>query len=121
MALVINCLILMINFCDSTHYELWFMNEEVLKIKLCEKNEACLKKIETNMDWHRHNVKGDSPAQKAANFNIKPDVEEKVIADAIMQLRQHWLAFNNFQLIATAASFLQRFYVRESIFIWDPR
>ncbi len=66
-------------------------------------------------------VPGATITDKASNFWIKPDDEEKLLADQIEEMKATFTEFKSVNMICIAAAYLQRFYMTESIFIYKPK
>jgi hypothetical protein len=58
--------------------------------------------------------------EKAENFWIPNETEEKCLADYIEEMIKTYHELNSLKMICTAAAYMQRFYLKESIFIYNP-
>lgn len=73
------------------------------------------------MTHEMQSLKGSTMHEKAANFWISPEVEEKCLADQIEEMKRTYQEFKSVNMICIAAGYLQRFYLNESIFIYNPK
>jgi len=62
--------------------------------------------------------RGATNQEKAANFWIKDEVDEKALSTTIEKIKATYAEFKDIKMICTAMAYLQRFYLKESIFIY---
>jgi len=67
--------------------------------------------------------KGDTRLDKARNYKIPPEKEEKCLGVLVSEIRNQYQVprFRNANFICTAMAYFQRFYLSQSIFIHDPQ
>ena len=111
----------MINFADSTHSEFWYFLEHAFTAIQEDKRQLTLVKLAQNLDSEMLKSKGDTREEKAKNYWIKEESEEKILATQITRMQDSFAraGFKSVKALATAMAFLQRFYLKESVFIYD--
>lgn len=67
-------------------------------------------------------IQGATLAEKASKFIIKAQDEERIISDQIDVLKNKYFpVYKDVNIICLAANYLQRFYLVNSIFIYEPK
>ena len=65
---------------------------------------------------------GANLTEKASKFIIKANDEEKIISDWIDTLKNSYFPiYKDVNIICLAANYLQRFYLIQSIFVYEPK
>ena len=62
---------------------------------------------------------GETREQKANNFWIKEETEQSLLSTQTTHMQQFYTSLKNKKPLVTAMVFLHRFYLKESVFIYD--
>ena len=111
----------MIDFRHSTHSENWLFTKAQLAQLLKDKDASQIRQIAQSMtpDMISKVTVGDTVEKKAAQFLIKPDLEEKIVADFCERIKKEFAQFTS-NVLCIAMAFLQRFFLFESVFCHSP-
>jgi hypothetical protein len=103
----------MINFKESTHFEKWFFTEASLSELQEQKIETALQIVERHLTSKMMASKGETRADKARNYKIPPEKEEKCLAVLVSEIKNQYLVprFRNANFICAAMAYFQRFYL----------